>query len=57
VLLTLGGTLTAVAITKLILKPLIGRLRYGHLSFPSGHTTAVCAVAIATALLAGHENA
>jgi membrane-associated phospholipid phosphatase len=51
VLLTLGGTLTAVAITELILKPLIGRLRYGHLSFPSGHTTAVCSVAIATVLL------
>ena len=51
VLLTLGGTVTAVAITELILKPLIGRLRYGHLSFPSGHTTAVCSVAIAAVLM------
>jgi hypothetical protein len=55
VLLTLGGTLTAVAITELILKPLTGRLRYGHLSFPSGHTKhyatdtlAGCCVAAAT---------
>jgi undecaprenyl-diphosphatase len=51
VLLTIGGTLAAVTITELILKPLIGRLSYGHLSFPSGHTTAVASVAIATAIL------
>ena len=51
VVLTLGGTVTAVVITELILKPLIGRLRYGHLSFPSGHTTAVCSVAIAAVLM------
>lgn len=51
VLLTIGGTLAAVTITELILKPLIGRLRYGHLSFPSGHTTAVASVAIATVIL------
>jgi membrane-associated phospholipid phosphatase len=50
-LLTIGGTLAAVTITELILKPLIGRLSYGHLSFPSGHTTAVASVAIATAIL------
>jgi len=51
VLLTIGGTVTAITITELILKPVIGRLRYGHLSFPSGHTTAVAAVAFATAIL------
>ncbi|MGB8961039.1 MAG: phosphatase PAP2 family protein [Pseudonocardiaceae bacterium] len=51
VVLTIGGTLVAVTITELILKPLVGRLRYGHLSFPSGHSTAVAAVAIATAIM------
>lgn len=53
VLLTVVGTVTAVAITELILKPLIGRLSFGHLSFPSGHTTAVAAIALATAILIG----
>jgi membrane-associated phospholipid phosphatase len=53
VLLTIVGTITAVAITDLLLKPLIGRLSYGHLSFPSGHTTVVAAVAFATAILIG----
>ncbi len=53
VLLTFVGTVTAVGITDLILKPLIGRLSYGHLSFPSGHTTVVAAVAFATAILIG----
>jgi membrane-associated phospholipid phosphatase len=57
VVLTIGGTLAAVTISELILKPLVGRLRYGHLSFPSGHSTAVAAVAIATAiLLAGAQR-
>ena len=51
VILTLGGTLSAVTITEVILKPLIGRLRYEHLTFPSGHTSAVAAIAIATAIL------
>ena len=51
VLLLLGGTLTAVVISEVILKPLIGRLRYGHLTFPSGHTTALAAIATATAIL------
>ena len=49
--LTIGGTLAAVTISELILKPLVGRLRYGHLSFPSGHSTAMAAVAIATTIL------
>ena len=52
-LLAIIGTLTAVTVTELILKPLIGRLRFGELSFPSGHTTAVAAVAIAAAVLIG----
>lgn len=51
VILTLGGTLSAVTITEVILKPLVGRLRYGHLTFPSGHTSAVAAIATATAIL------
>ena len=51
VALTLGGTLSAVVITEVLLKPLIGRLRYGHLTFPSGHTTAVTAIAIAMLIL------
>lgn len=53
VLLAIVGTTSAVTITELILKPLIGRLRSGVLSFPSGHTTAVAAVAIAAAILIG----
>jgi len=53
VLLTLVGTVTATTITELILKPLVGRLRFGHLSFPSGHTTVVAALAIAGAILIG----
>jgi len=53
VLLAIVGTATAVTTTELILKPLIGRLRSGVLSFPSGHTTAVAAVAIAAAILIG----
>jgi len=53
VLLTLVGTVTAVTITELILKPLVGRLRFGHLTFPSGHTTVVAAVAFVTAILIG----
>ena len=51
VMLLLGGPLTAVMISEVILKPLIGRLRYGHLTFPSGHTTAMAAIATATAIL------
>lgn len=50
-MLLLGGTVTAVMITEGILKPLIGRFRYGHLTFPSGHTTTIAAIAIATTIL------
>jgi membrane-associated phospholipid phosphatase len=53
VLLTIVSTVIAVTITELILKPIVGRLRFGHLSFPSGHTTAVAAIAFATAILIG----
>lgn len=52
-LLTIIGTGAAVALTELFLKPLIGRLRFGHLTFPSGHTTAVGAVAVAVVILIG----
>jgi membrane-associated phospholipid phosphatase len=51
VMLLLGGTPTAVVISEVILKPLVGRLRYGHLTFPSGHATAMAAIATATAIL------
>ncbi len=51
VVLTVGGTLAAVTISELILKPLVGRLRYGHLSFPSGHTTALSSVAVVVVVL------
>ncbi|MEO9105238.1 MAG: phosphatase PAP2 family protein [Pseudonocardiaceae bacterium] len=53
VLLVILGIVTAVTITEVILKPLVGRLRYGHLTFPSGHATAVAAIAFATAILIG----
>jgi membrane-associated phospholipid phosphatase len=57
VVLTIGGTLAAATITELILKPFIGRLSYGHLSFPSGRTAALFSVAIAIAiLLAGAQR-
>jgi membrane-associated phospholipid phosphatase len=51
VMLLLGGTFTAVMISEVLLKPLIGRLRYGHLTFPSGHTTAMAAMATAITIL------
>ena len=50
-MLLLGGTPTAIMISEVILKPLVGRLRYGHLTFPSGHATAMAAIATATAIL------
>jgi undecaprenyl-diphosphatase len=54
VLLTIIGTLGAVTITEVILKPLIDRHDGAALSYPSGHTTAVVSIAIAvTILLAG----
>jgi undecaprenyl-diphosphatase len=51
VLLTVIGTLGAVTITEVILKPLIDRRSGGALSYPSGHTTAVVAIALAIAIL------
>ncbi|MGH3673619.1 MAG: phosphatase PAP2 family protein [Pseudonocardiaceae bacterium] len=53
VLLTVVGTITAMAITELVLKPLVGRLSFGHPSFPSGHTTVVATVTVATVILIG----
>ena len=45
------GPLVAVALTDLVLKPLINRKILGVLSFPSGHTTA--SVALATVIAVG----
>ena len=39
------------AITELILKPLFHRTMGGALSFPSGHATGVCAIAVTIAVL------
>ncbi|HEY6423178.1 MAG TPA: phosphatase PAP2 family protein [Pseudonocardiaceae bacterium] len=51
VLLVIISTVAAATISELILKPVVGRLRYGHLSFPSGHSTVVATIAIATVIL------
>ena len=50
-LLSLLGPLVTVALTDLVLKPLINRRFLGKLSFPSGHTAA--SVAIATVVVVG----
>ncbi|MCI0386930.1 phosphatase PAP2 family protein [Streptomyces sp. CNQ085] len=50
--LTVAGTGMAVGATKL-LKPLVGRtIHDGHLSYPSGHTAFLTALALVVALLA-----
>jgi undecaprenyl-diphosphatase len=41
----------AEAVTELLLKPLVRRTLAGELSFPSGHTTGVFALAVAFAIL------
>ncbi len=41
----------ASALTEIILKPLIDRTRLGGLSFPSGHTTGITALAVCIVLL------
>lgn len=41
----------AVLITKVILKPLVGRYYGHHLSYPSTHATALASLAIATVLI------
>ena len=41
----------AMLTTSLVLKPIVGRTRGHQLSFPSGHTTAVAAVAATAAIL------
>ena len=44
----------AMALTEFVLKPLVGRTIHGYASFPSGHATAMFALAAtATVLLAG----
>jgi membrane-associated phospholipid phosphatase len=48
----------ATMLTELVLKPLVGRLMWSTLSFPSGHTTGVFAVAtLLTVLLIGRSGA
>jgi membrane-associated phospholipid phosphatase len=48
----------AIMITELLLKPLVGRHMWSTLSFPSGHTTSVFALAAAvTVLLIGRPGA
>jgi membrane-associated phospholipid phosphatase len=54
-LLSLLGPLAAVALTDVVLKPLINRRYLGALSFPSGHTTAT--VAIVTVVVIGMTGA
>ncbi|QNP66600.1 phosphatase PAP2 family protein [Streptomyces genisteinicus] len=50
--LAVAGPGAAVAVTKL-LKPLVGRtIHDGHLSYPSGHTAFLTALAVVVALLA-----
>lgn len=47
----------ASVITELVLKPLIGRLMWSSLSFPSGHTTGVFTLAaVGTVLLIGRPG-
>jgi membrane-associated phospholipid phosphatase len=52
-----GAVLVAVAVpaagalTEFLLKPFVGRLLSGYLSYPSGHTTGVIALAVTFAVL------
>ncbi|MBB5889850.1 phosphatase PAP2 family protein [Kutzneria kofuensis] len=45
------GPTAAVLVTELLLKPMVGRTRYGQLAFPSGHTTGTAAVAMVVLVL------
>jgi membrane-associated phospholipid phosphatase len=45
------GVPAAAVLTQVLLKPLINRTLLGGLSFPSGHATAVFALAVVTAVL------
>jgi membrane-associated phospholipid phosphatase len=49
--LALVGPLLAMAMTSLVLKPLVDRTRSGELAFPSGHTTAIASMAVAAGTL------
>ncbi|MFL6239744.1 MAG: phosphatase PAP2 family protein [Actinomycetes bacterium] len=50
-LLSLLGPAVAVALTEIVLKPVVGR-HIGHaFSFPSGHTTSAFAIAVTAAVL------
>ncbi|QUQ68734.1 phosphatase PAP2 family protein [Kutzneria sp. CA-103260] len=44
VLFAVVGPTAAVLLTEFLLKPTVGRTRYGQLAFPSGHTTGTAAV-------------
>jgi membrane-associated phospholipid phosphatase len=46
-----AGVLVASSVSEFVLKPIIDRTRYGSLSFPSGHATAIFAIATAIAVL------
>jgi membrane-associated phospholipid phosphatase len=50
-LLVVLSTVLATAVTKLVLKPLVGRHYDDVLSFPSTHVTSVAAVALAVAVV------
>ncbi len=46
-----AGVVVASSVSEFVLKPIIDRTRYGSLSFPSGHATAIFAIATAIAVL------
>lgn len=49
--LAAGGVALASALTELVLKPLVDRRILGYLTYPSGHTTGLFALAAALALV------
>jgi membrane-associated phospholipid phosphatase len=49
--LVAASVIVASSLSEFVLKPIIDRTRYGSLSFPSGHATAIFAIATAVAVL------
>jgi len=49
--MVVAGVVVASSLSEFVLKPIIDRTRYGSLSFPSGHATAIFAIATAIAVL------
>jgi membrane-associated phospholipid phosphatase len=49
--LVAASVILASSVSEFVLKPIIDRTRYGSLSFPSGHATAIFAIATAIAVL------